>query len=302
MSKSKLGLGSVFLYLVIGVFVSSAAAQLNGVVSSSGTFHPGTGTTNHRSMTLEPGMMVRLGPPVTGQPYSGDLESEHSQTLTNGTHINQKREVFRSYRDSQGRTRTERLMFQSLRFNGTQEPAARLVQIYDPVEGYEYTLDTEKHIAHRVPVQTFPKTPARDTKAADTPESRQALLALRERAASTRTNFRQANTKHEPLGTQTIEGVEAEGERITVTTPVGAMGNDKPLVHVCETWHAVELKTLLLSKCSDPRMGHSTLRLANLDRSEPDPTLFMVPSDYTIVDDKDRFTVGFGEPATVNPE
>jgi hypothetical protein len=37
------------------------------------------------------------------------------------------------------------------------------------------------------------------------------------------------------------------------------------------------------------------MRLKNLDRSEPDPSLFMVPSDYTIVDDRDRFTMNLSE-------
>ena len=37
------------------------------------------------------------------------------------------------------------------------------------------------------------------------------------------------------------------------------------------------------------------MHLKILDRSEPDPTVFMVPSEYTIVDDKDRFTMNFSE-------
>src|SRR5262249_7772644 len=37
---------------------------------------------------------------VPGQPYSADRVSEHSQTLADGTHIQQNREVSREYRDS----------------------------------------------------------------------------------------------------------------------------------------------------------------------------------------------------------
>jgi len=76
---------------------------------------------------------------------------------------------------------------------------------------------------------------------------------------------------------------------------VGVIGNDKPLTRACESWHAIELKTPLLSKCSDVRSGRSTMSLKNLDRSEPDPSLFQVPPDYTIVDDRDRFTTNFNE-------
>jgi hypothetical protein len=41
--------------------------------------------------------------------------------------------------------------------------------------------------------------------------------------------------QRESLGTQTIDGIEAEGWRTTITIPAGAMGSDKPLTHVCET-------------------------------------------------------------------
>jgi len=37
------------------------------------------------------------------------------------------------------------------------------------------------------------------------------------------------------------------------------------------------------------------MRLKNVDRSQPDASLFLVPSDYTLVDDKDRFTMNFSE-------
>ena len=40
----------------------------------------------------------------------------------------------------------------------------------------------------------------------------------------------------------------------------------------------------VLSTHSDPRMGESVYSLANVSRSEPSPTLFQVPPDYTITD------------------
>lgn len=54
----------------------------------------------------------------------------------------------------------------------------------------------------------------------------------------------------------------------------------------------MELKTLVLSKCSDPRSGRLTMRMKNLERSELDASMFLVPSDYTIVDEGERFTAG----------
>jgi hypothetical protein len=43
----------------------------------------------------------------------------------------------------------------------------------------------------------------------------------------------------------------------------------------------------LLEKRSDPRAGDRETRLTNLERSEPDATLFQVPAEYTIKDQQD---------------
>jgi hypothetical protein len=91
-----------------------------------------------------------------------------------------------------------------------------------------------------------------------------------------------------------MEGVQVDGTRMTITTPAGLEGNDRPLTRFCKHWLSPELKVTILSKCSDPRTGQTTMSMRNLDRSEPDAALFEVPPYYTIVDEKDRFTMAFG--------
>jgi hypothetical protein len=86
----------------------------------------------------------------------------------------------------------------------------------------------------------------------------------------------------EQLGNQVIEGVLAEGQRVTVTIEAGKIGNERPIVTINERWYSPELQTIILSKNSDPRMGETTYKLINIDRSEPDPSLFQVPADYTV--------------------
>jgi hypothetical protein len=86
----------------------------------------------------------------------------------------------------------------------------------------------------------------------------------------------------ESLGRQTIEGVEAEGQRVTVTIEAGKIGNERPIVTVNERWYSPELQTIIFSKNSDPRMGETTYKLINIDRGEPDSSLFQVPGDYTV--------------------
>src|SRR5437879_4698114 len=87
----------------------------------------------------------------------------------------------------------------------------------------------------------------------------------------------------EELGSQTMEGVLVNGVRTTHTIPAGQIGNDRPISIVTEVWTSPELKAVVYSKRSDPRMGEQTFELKNIVRSEPDPSLFAVPADFKAV-------------------
>ncbi len=99
-------------------------------------------------------------------------------------------------------------------------------------------------------------------------------------------NVQKYATNTEQLGKQMIEGVECEGARAVTTMPAGAIGNERPIETVNETWYSPELQMIILSKRSDPRFGESTYRVTNIIRSEPDAALFQVPHDYTIIDSR----------------
>ena len=93
---------------------------------------------------------------------------------------------------------------------------------------------------------------------------------------------------------EVIDGVLAEGMRITTTIPVGMQGNDRPLVNATETWTSPDLKTAVLRITTSPA-GVTTFRIDNLSRSTPDPSLFMPPAGYTLVDETGAFTIDFGQ-------
>jgi hypothetical protein len=283
----------LFLIALLGV-ATALAQQDDGVRGAQETIRNDVSVSES---FLGPGL--EMGGLVTGQPYSADQVSERKQTLTNGTHIDQKRELSRMYRDSDGRTRTERRAFLATpRNNNSPETDARFIHIYDPIAGYSYTLDTQKRIAHRftVPIPSqLPKTVRMAGTFAPVQPGQQA--ARKPMGSNSVLQRRQMNK--ESLGSDVIDGIQVEGERLTVTTPAGVVGNDRPLTRVCEHWRSEELKLTILSKCSDPRFGNSTVRLQNLDRAEPDPALFQVPADYEIVEETGPFVVGFGQTAGV---
>ena len=90
-------------------------------------------------------------------------------------------------------------------------------------------------------------------------------------------------TKTEQLGTQNVEGVNAEGTRTVTTIPAGAIGNERPIEMVYEKWYSNELQLVVMSKHSDPRFGEQTYRLTNIVRSEPDSSLFTLPMGYKVL-------------------
>jgi hypothetical protein len=230
------------------------------------------------------------GPAATipGAPYSAQAVTQHVQTLNDGNRITQTT-TNKVARDSKGRVyREESLPGLG---NGNAEPP-HLILIEDPVAGQHITLDSNSKTAIKMSNSQTKKADeaaAREGVPPLTPgvrvmfnstgsgQTQQTITAMKikaddERAATT------------DLGTQTIEGVAAQGSRITRTIPAGEMGNDLPIVITTETWFSPELKVLIMSKSSDPRMGETTYKLTNLSRAEPDPALFQIPADYTVKD------------------
>lgn len=88
--------------------------------------------------------------------------------------------------------------------------------------------------------------------------------------------------QNEDLGTQSIEGQTATGKRMTETIPAGGIGNQQPIQVVRETWISTTLHVPVLIKTSDPRFGVTSMQLSNVVASEPDPSLFLPPADYTL--------------------
>jgi hypothetical protein len=205
-------------------------------------------------MSLEMRFDHRL---VKGAPYSATAVTETVQVLADGTRITNKTTATIA-RDGEGRTRRE----QTLKIAGpfvVNGDSPRLVFINDVVAGVQYVLETRKQTARK---QFSPRQPPGQ------PPSKP------------------ASGKTEALGKQAIEGIQAEGVRTTVMIPTGQIGNDRPIEIVSERWESPELQVVVLSKHKDPRLGETTYRLTNISRSEPAKSLFEVPGDYTVVEDR----------------
>lgn len=220
----------------------------------------------------------------------------------------QNSKPLRMFRDSEGRTRMERPIFSPPGRPGTDGPV--LIEIRDPVVGVLYRLDVQKRVAYRIPmprgslVPGFPHPEVIGGSASTNSQTGSAGIRVAPSSpgrlaplSGVAPGGPRPEHSSESLGTQEIEGVLAEGTRTTMTIPVDFEGNDRPIVHSCERWMSQELKLLVLSRCSDPRMGDTTTRVFNIARAEPDPALFQVPAGYKIIREKSRFhTVSAPQP------
>ncbi len=229
---------------------------------------------------------VISGGTVTGAPYSAEEVTENVQTLADGTHISQPAPKVKYYRDSQGRTRTERTFPLPAGASAAGVDALALIEIFDPVSGARFTLEPRTHTARKISFPAPPPPPPPNSANASANRVTRILPAFAPAppASASAEQAPRPQLSRESLGTQTIEGVLAEGSRTTVVYPIGAVGNDRPITTISETWMSPELKTVVLSKNSDPRNGDSTTRLTNISRSEPDSSLFQIPADYDVFD------------------
>lgn len=236
--------------------------------------------------------------PVQGAPYSATITNESVQTLANGNRIVQT-STGTIARDSQGRTRQDAPLPPIGSLSAANAP--HIVFIQDPVAQTSYILNLTEKIAQKMPA--LPPLAGTTAGAAGATVTLRAIegngaplpppdaMPTTMAAPAPGVFFEkhlitseqdQGNT--EDLGSQTMEGVLANGVRTTHTIPAGQIGNDRPITIVTEVWTSPDLKTVAYSKRSDPRMGERTFRLTNIVRAEPDPSLFTVPADFKIVD------------------
>jgi hypothetical protein len=271
--------------------------------------------------TMAIGAFAKPTAPVTGAPYSATITNEFVQTLADGNRIvnNSSGTVAR---DSQGRTRQDAPI--PAIGNVSAANAPHIVFIQDPVAQTSYTLNLTDKTAQKMPesgpmpgatmsaaplpgvpamaistggagggvagpvtagagpvmLQTFsvsdggPPPPLPPMPAGGGPVFIQRSVVGNDPS--------QVST--EDLGSQTMQGVTVTGTRTTRTIPAGQIGNDAPIKIVTEVWTSPELKTVVYSKRSDPRMGEQTFQLTNITRAEPDASLFTVPADFTVSD------------------
>lgn len=234
---------------------------------------------------------------VKGKPYSADTMTETVQTLADGNHI-VHRTVSKIYRDSDGRTRRE----QTFGNVDPEHPSPHEVKVFidDPVNGTAFVLDPGSKSVDGLQrkrkvldglngeddgTRIMFKS-VKDSE--DTQESGPVHMMVKFRdehsgdpLAAVIPDEKREIVK-EDLGGRNIEGVDCTGTRQTITIPAGAIGNEKPISIVRETWFAPVISAVVESTTDDPRYGKTTYQLKNVQLNEPSRSMFEPPADFRV--------------------
>jgi hypothetical protein len=234
---------------------------------------------------------------VKGAPYSAQAVTEMTQILSDGNRI-VNTSTAAVYRDGEGRTRREQTLKAIGPFAPSGEPL-KSISINDPVAGVAYVLEPHSHMARKIQGLRIEsggagaggfKVNSSGGEGGNVMFARTANGEVQVRTATAESKMREEKERtgfrKEDLGTQTVEGVSAVGTKTTITIPAGQIGNERAIEIVDERWFSQELQTMVMTRHTDPRSGESVYRLTNISRTEPDHSLFEVPSDYTLRDDQ----------------
>ena len=302
---------SLLISIIIATLVTGVAAQ----VSDSGP------------VTMQSPMLAAMPPkagmgvqvenidltPVKCAPFCAVITTEHTQPFADGNRIHTT-DSSTVCRDSEGRSRREAGL--NLLGAAPQKTGTKLITIVDPVAGVRYVLDSNSKTARKMALPP-PLPPGfaggKFEHHAGTAIKEDRVMVLRgpgEPGASgsdvmfgnvfvnTEVGPDGPASASENLGDQTFDGIHATGTRVSTTIPAGKMGNEQPIIVTSERWYSPELKATIMTKHKDPWAGEMKTQFSSVNTAEPDTSLFVVPADYKIVEEKDGpFTIKLPPPA-----
>ncbi len=205
-------------------------------------------------------IMSIVVPPLAGAPFSATVNTEWTRLLEDGAN-----QVLRNSRliarDRQGRVFQERRSFvgptgpDAFRLRQTEitDPMARTVALCEPNQRV-----CELRVYRPADWGVIP-SPAADPN-------------------------RNPSLHSESLGTRTVDGLDLVGTRESLTIGPGAVGADRPLTVEKEFWYSSKLGLNISTRRSDPRSGVEVYTVTDINQSEPDPNLFVLPKSAQIVD------------------
>lgn len=233
------------------------------------------------TLKVNDGNVIASGPlsfedgtaPVVGVPYSGIGTTRSVSTFLDGNRIVHV-ETTRFFRDSQGRTRVER-MFPPANSTMSSPPIPAMVTINDPVSGERYVLHPQRKTAGTL--QSRGVGEMQPPVAPPTPSARVSLPGFGFAGGSS-----DAESNAVSLGERVIEGIRVVGTQLEHTVPPTVVGNEKPIAVTVEQWFSPDLGVVILTTHRSSIGSEIIYHLEQIVRAEPDAALFRVPPDYAL--------------------
>jgi TonB family protein len=186
--------------------------------------------------------------PIASAPFSGTVEIVSKQKLPDGSTYVLKTINYIA-RDSRGRTYNERRKLVAASYE--KEPLATSHHIYDAVTNLSTDLDLLTHIARQTRLTSAP-----GPEAGVVPD----------------TNLDPGSPlKQVDLGTRMFKGMVLQGTRQSSQAETN------------EYWYSPDLSIVMSRKHEDP-IWEQTINVSELERVEPDPSIFAIPDGYSIVE------------------
>jgi hypothetical protein len=209
--------------------------------------------------TYIPGIFIT---PVPNAPFAAKVEIISHDLLPDGT-VNIRTTINHIARSSSGRIYNERRRLVPVNFKG--DPALLSGHIYDPSSRLNIFYDPSTRIARETTLPQPPRPPAN--------------------SVPSRTPPNNPYFKQEDIGTQPLGGLTLTGIRKTRTIPAAASTTGKDIVIVDEYWYSPDLSVYMIIKHNDPRTGEQIVAVTDVDRHEPEASIFVVPPTYKVVDE-----------------
>ncbi len=255
-------------------------------------------------------------PVVKNLPYSAEEVTEINQTLSDGTRIHRETKV-PVYRDSEGRTRRE-----SPDNITISDPVSGATYMVNPKTNAVRKLQMSNTFIYRKAganeagsVANFSLRTSGDGQTdievngqALNPKAVAELIARAKAEGSAEAKGGQVlaptvgpdggmvvadmaaipagRTESESLGKKNFDGVIATGTRRVETIETSAIGNDRPIQVVNESWYSDELGATVYTRRSDPRSGEQIFRVTNIQRGDPPAALFQPPAESQVNEKK----------------
>jgi hypothetical protein len=217
---------------------------------------------------------------VTGRPFLAEINARKVRGQPDGKQI-----VYESHgllaRDSEGRVHREQFPSPKVANPGGGSTfVTHSVTISDPVAMIQLRWDDHTNeILHTnsVSQSPLPKHPRG--------EKPQALDACEREHGNIRSYPNGETQTIESIGERTIQGIRAQGCRVTTFIPAGAIHNEQAVTVTDDSWTSYDMRLTLLKTHHDPGTGEDeTVELDNINRTEPNPSLFVPPPGYEVQD------------------